>query len=357
MNTCETLLNQDGRCPDSQLSPRQAVHELERHINREVLGQASVVRNILVTLLCDGNLLLEGFPGLAKTRVIRTMARYLEGDFRRIQFTPDLLPSDITGAEMYFQDGGRSGFTFRAGPLFGHLVLIDEINRAPAKVQSALLEAMEERQVTVAGVSHQLPKMFMTLATQNPVEQEGTYPLPEAQLDRFLMKVLVQYPEKADEKTMLGLVRHEQQKRHGLLDGSQSQSESKSEQEHDRFVISQQSIFDSWREIAGVHVSDAVETYIIDLVDGTRHPSKLDDSGDLFRWIRVGASPRASLSLERAARAHAWLEDRSYVTPADVHAIAHPVLRHRLALSHRASSEGVDADQVIDRLLSLVLIP
>ncbi|OED44959.1 AAA family ATPase [Endozoicomonas sp. (ex Bugula neritina AB1)] len=333
-------------CP---VSPLSTVLELENRINKEVLGQQEVIRSILLTLLCDGNLLLEGLPGLAKTRVIRVLAKHLEGDFRRLQFTPDLLPSDITGAEVYFQDKEQNGFRFRPGPLFGHLVLIDEINRAPAKVQSALLEAMEERQITVAGVSHPLPRLFMALATQNPVEQDGTYPLPEAQLDRFLMKVVVDYPNKNDERNMLRLVRSEQKQK---LDDDTGENGSDLQTTQ---PVSQNVIFDSWCEIADIHVSEAIEKYIIDLIDATRHPSALDGGEELQRWIQVGASPRASLALEKSARANAWLEGRDYVSPLDIQTVIYPVLRHRLLLTYKASAEGIGCDEVIGKLLSLIV--
>ena len=334
------------------MTPRESLLELEKRMGTAIIGQHDVIRSILITLLCDGNLLLEGLPGLAKTRAIRSLATHLEGEFRRIQFTPDLLPSDVTGTEMYYSENGQSGFHFRKGPLFGNLILVDEINRAPAKVQAALLEAMEERQITVAGTTYKLPELFMTLATQNPVEQEGTYPLPEAQLDRFLMKVQVNYPDKASEQKMLSLVRGEQQKKVGLV---QENKDKKEQQEQ----ISQEAVFESWREIASVHVSEAIEAYIIDLVDATRFPANFENEAgqQIDSWIAVGASPRASISLERASRAHAWLEGRDFVTPADIQAIIHPVLRHRLALSYKASADGMDADKVIDKLLSLVIAP
>ncbi len=335
------------------MSARKSLLDLEQRMGQAIIGQKDVIRSILITLLCDGNLLLEGLPGLAKTRAIRSLAQHLEGEFRRVQFTPDLLPSDITGTEMYYNEGGESGFHFRKGPLFGNLILVDEINRAPAKVQAALLEAMEERQITVAGTTYKLPKLFMTLATQNPVEQEGTYPLPEAQLDRFLMKVQVNYPDKESERLMLGLVRGEQQKKVGAVPAEEKK------EKVELPAIAQEEVFESWREIASIHISEAIETYIIDLVDATRFPAAIggEDAELVASWIAVGASPRASISLEKACRAHAWLEGRDFVTPQDVQAIIHPVLRHRMMLTYKASADGVDADKIINKLLSLVVVP
>ncbi len=334
------------------MSARESILDLEKRMGQSIIGQHDVIRSILITLLCDGNLLLEGLPGLAKTRAIRSLSKHLEGEFRRIQFTPDLLPSDVTGTEMYYTEGDKSGFHFRKGPLFGNLILVDEINRAPAKVQAALLEAMEERQITVAGTTYKLPQLFMTLATQNPVEQEGTYPLPEAQLDRFLMKIQVNYPDKPSEREMLSLVRGEQIEKYN---SSGEEKKSASTQES----IPQQTIFDSWKEITEIHISEAIETYIIDLIDATRFPANLggEKSEQLASWIAVGASPRASISLERASRANAWLEGRDFVQPLDVQAIIHPVLRHRMMLTYKASADGMDADGIIDTLLSLVIVP
>ena len=337
------------------MTARESLLELEQRMGQAIIGQKDVIRSILITLLCDGNLLLEGLPGLAKTRAIRSLAQHLEGEFRRVQFTPDLLPSDITGTEMYYSEGDKSGFHFRKGPLFGNLILVDEINRAPAKVQAALLEAMEERQITVAGTTYKLPELFMTLATQNPVEQEGTYPLPEAQLDRFLMKIQVNYPDKDSERKMLGLVRGEQQKKVGVVSADTKEIKAGEALES----IPQEQVFESWKEIASIHISEAIEGYIIDLVDATRFPAAIggEEAEQLASWISVGASPRASISLEKACRAHAWLEGRNFVTPQDVQAIIHPVLRHRMMLTYKASADGVDADKIIDKLLSLVVVP
>ncbi|CAD5109389.1 AAA family ATPase [Zestomonas carbonaria] len=324
------------------INPRERILELERAIGQAVLGQADVVRQVLLGLLANGHLLLEGLPGLAKTRTVKALSRCLEARMSRIQFTPDLLPSDITGAEILQQVDGQNQIRFQAGPLFGNLILADEINRAPAKVQAALLEAMEERQVTVAGVSHGMPELFMVLATQNPIEQEGTYPLPEAQMDRFLMKVLLDYPHAPDETRMLRLLRLEE--RAAPTDSAEG---------GDR--LAQAVIFNARQEIGALHVSEAVDRYLVDLVNATRRPANHD--ADLARWIQVGASPRGGIALDRVARAHAWLAGNDFVSPDDVRAVVHPVLRHRLMLSYDAVADGVSTDQVLDRLLDKVAIP
>lgn len=322
------------------------VLELEKKMGQAIIGQEKVVRSIIICLLCDANLLLEGMPGLAKTRAIRSLAANLDATFRRIQFTPDLLPSDITGSEIYVPDtaSAAEAFQFREGPVFGNLVLVDEINRAPAKVQSALLEAMEERQITVAGKTYALPKLFMALATQNPVEQEGTYNLPEAQLDRFLMKVEVGYPSQRSEKTILDLVRSEQLRRYTASTKVDSASSDK---------LDKDIIYQAWREVTEIHVSDVVKDYIVGIVHASRNPAEYEEQ--LAQWISAGGSPRATLGLERAARAHAWLEGRDYVDPADVRAIVHDVLRHRLVLSFQAAASGVTVEQAIDRILELTV--
>jgi len=297
-------------------------------------------------LLANGNLLVEGLPGLAKTRAIKALAKNLEADFSRIQFTPDLLPSDVTGTEVYFQADGRGEFRFEPGPIFANIVLGDEINRAPAKVQAAMLEAMEERQVTVAGTTHSMPPLFMVMATQNPVEQEGTYPLPEAQMDRFLMHVNIEYPPVEDEVLIIELVRAEESAANAAVG-----DRAKPEQER----ISQDAIFEARREIAKVEVSAAMQRYIADLVYATRTPEKYSE--DLARWIDVGASPRASLALDKCGRTHAWLRQRDYVDPEDIRAIIHDCLRHRLMLSYEAQGEGVRPDQVIDEIVRHVALP
>jgi MoxR-like ATPase len=328
---------------DQNMSVRSNIIDLQSSINQAVLGQDAVVRQILLALLADGHVLLESLPGLAKTRTVRALARHLQADMSRIQFTPDLLPSDITGTEVLHSEGGNHVIQFQQGPLFGNVILADEINRAPAKVQAALLEAMEERQITVAGKSHALPELFMVLATQNPIEQEGTYPLPEAQMDRFLMKILMDYPKPGDEAEVLRLLRGEETAK---VNHSAAATE---------VVLAQQVLFDARRELSAVHVSASIDSYIIDLVNATRHPNDYD--ADLAQWIRIGTSPRGAISLDRAARANAWLEGREFVTPDDLRQIIHPVLRHRLQLSYDAVADGISADQVLDRLLDKVAIP
>ena len=257
-------------------------------MGRSIIGQQTVIERLVIGLLANGNLLVEGLPGLAKTRAIKSLAKNLEADFSRIQFTPDLLPADITGTEVYYSSGGSGEFRFEPGPIFANIVLADEINRAPAKVQAALLEAMEERQVTVAGTTHKMPPLFMVMATQNPIEQEGTYPLPEAQMDRFLMKVLIDYPPVEDEVQVIQLVRGEE-----AASNVPAVSETEAGGESGPAPISQQAVFDARTEIGEIHVSDAIERYMADLVYATRTPEVYSE--DLARWIEVGASPRASL--------------------------------------------------------------
>ncbi|MFJ4396772.1 AAA family ATPase [Pseudomonas sp. NPDC089395] len=323
------------------MNTHQHVQALEASVAEKVLGQAETIRHVLLGLLANGHVLLESLPGLAKTRTVKALATHLEAQMRRIQFTPDLLPSDITGGEILQQTAEGNSIRFQPGPLFGNVILADEINRAPAKVQAALLEAMEERQITVAGQSYPMPGLFMVLATQNPIEQEGTYPLPEAQMDRFLMKLQLDYPSPEDETQVLRLVREEDQ---ASQDGAAQPAR-----------LAQQVIFDARREVAQVHVAAAIDRYLIDLVNATRHPADYD--ADLARWINIGASPRGGISLDRVSRAHAWLNGQDFVSPDNVRAVVHPVLRHRLQLSYDAISDGVSADQVIDRLLDKVAIP
>ncbi|MDT9645935.1 AAA family ATPase [Pseudomonas sp. JV245A] len=325
------------------MSARNDIQALQASISEAVLGQEAVIRQIVIGLLGNGHLLLESLPGLAKTRTVKALARHLEASMRRIQFTPDLLPSDITGAEVLHQEQGQNQIRFQPGPLFGNLILADEINRAPAKVQAALLEAMEERQITVAGTSHALPELFIVLATQNPIEQEGTYPLPEAQMDRFLMKVLLDYPQPEDESQVLRLLRAEEQALGSATPGVPG------------FALSQQVIFDARREVGAVAVAPAIDRYLIDLVNATRHPA--DYHPDLGRWIAIGASPRGGIGLDRCARADAWLQGEDFVSPDNVRRVLHPVLRHRLQLSYDAVADGVGADQVLDLLLDSVAIP
>ncbi|MEL7046047.1 MAG: MoxR family ATPase [Pseudomonadota bacterium] len=326
------------------MTARDHIRELKVRMGDSIVGQADVIERILIGLLANGNLLVEGLPGLAKTRAIKALAKNVEADFSRIQFTPDLLPSDVTGTEVYYQKEGSGDFRFEPGPIFANIVLGDEINRAPAKVQAAMLEAMEERQVTVAGTTHRMPPLFMVMATQNPVEQEGTYPLPEAQMDRFLMHVNIGYPPVEDEVKIIDMVRREE---------SASQGEQAVQPEPAR--VPQQAVFDARKEIAAVNVAAAVQRYIADLVYATRTPEKYSE--DLHRWIDVGGSPRASLALDKCSRAHAWMAGRDYVDPEDVRAVVHNCLRHRLMLSYEAQGEGVSADAVIDALVEQVALP
>jgi len=306
-------------------------------VSGSVLGQEQVVQTLTLALLCNGHVLLEGLPGTAKTRSIKTLARALQAGLGRIQFTPDLLPSDVTGNEIYQDHHGQPELRFQPGPIFNELVLADEINRAPAKVQSALLEAMEERQVTVAGQSYPLPELFMVLATQNPIEQEGTYPLPEAQMDRFLMKVTVDYPAADAELDILRLLQSEEA---GVTNIAEP--------------VAQQHIFKARADIQMMRVAPAVEQYIVDLVMATRQPAVLDEQ--LAQWIDTGSSPRASIALHRCCRARAWLSGRDHVLPEDVQQVAHAVLRHRLILSYDALADRISPDDVVDALINQVAV-
>lgn len=328
---------------------RQKILALEAQMNLQVLGQQELVRMLIIALLCDGHVLLEGLPGLAKTRAVRELARHIEGDYKRIQFTPDLLPSDITGSDIYQQNATREEdqFRFRPGPVFGNLILADEINRASARVQSALLEAMEERHVTVAGKTWPLPGVFMVLATQNPVDQEGTWPLPEAQLDRFLMKVLVHYPSKADEQQVMQLVRAEQQAKY------QPSSATAFMENPNELLLTQVEIAQCWQGISTLYVAETIEHYIVNLVEMTRHPDRLNET--FASYISLGVSPRGTLALDRCARAQAWLEGRDAVLPEDVQRIAPAVLRHRLMLSYQAHADNCQADDVVNMLLDAVV--
>ena len=323
----------------SAIDARAAFADLRARMGQAIIGQERVIERLLIALLADGNVLVEGLPGVAKTRAVKALAKNLDAEFRRIQFTPDLLPSDVVGSQIYEQK--TSEFRFEPGPVFGNIVLVDEINRAPAKVQSALLEAMEERQVTVGGTTHPLPPLFLVMATQNPIEQEGTYPLPEAQLDRFLMKVSVDYPPTTDERAILRLVRGEEQAKHGAAPAAPA-------------PIPQQAVFDARAAMSHLTVAEAIEDYIVALVCGTRDAAALD--GELGGWIEVGASPRASIALDRASRAHAWLAGQDHVSPENVRAIAPDVLRHRLILSYEATAARVTADAAVERLISLVAV-
>ena len=314
------------------MTTRENIIALQKALQEQIIGQPDLVNALIVALLADGHLLVEGAPGLAKTKAIKTLADNIEGDFQRIQFTPDLLPADITGSEIYRAETGE--FVFQKGPLFNNLELADEINRAPAKVQSALLEAMAERQVSVAGTTYPLDKLFLVMATQNPIEQEGTYPLPEAQLDRFLMHVRINYPNAEAESQILKLARGE-----ALAQAQTVITE----------TLSAQAIFAARNEVLSMHLSDRVEEYIVQLIMATREPQGYGD--DLANWLEYGASPRGTIALDRCARAHAWLAGKEYVSPDDVQAVLHNVLRHRLLVSFDAEASGMSADRIINELI------
>jgi MoxR-like ATPase len=319
------------------MSSRQAFEHLRSSLSQSIVGQEHLVERLLIALLADGHLLVEGAPGLAKTKAIKALSDRIEGDFQRIQFTPDLLPSDVTGTEIYRMEDGQ--FQFQKGPIFHNLVLADEINRAPAKVQSALLEAMAERQVSVGKHTYPLDELFLVMATQNPIEQEGTYPLPEAQLDRFLLHVKIDYPSAEAERLILNLVRQEQ------LNAS-------TPSESNEPLTSKQVILSSRKELIGLHMSDAVEEYIVQLTIATRQPETYN--ADLARWIDYGVSPRGTIALDRCARAHAWLQGNDFVSPDDVRAVLHDVFRHRIILSFEAEAEGLSSDDILDTLIKLV---
>lgn len=311
-----------------------------------ILGQEELVRKLIITMLADGHALVEGAPGLAKTKAIKTLSECIEAAYSRIQFTPDLLPSDITGSDIYVASTGQ--FEFRKGPIFANLVLADEINRAPAKVQSALLEAMAERQVSVGGKQYKLPKLFMVMATQNPIEHEGTYNLPEAQLDRFLMYIKIDQPEAATERKILQLVRNEE-------NSTQTAADSLAQFKVKFGSIKAEDVFAARQEAYKIHCSDSVEEYLIQLIMATRHPEKYDES--LKNTIAFGASPRATIALDKCAKINAWLAGRDFVTPEDVHAVVYDVLRHRIILSFEAQASGLSADDIITRLLKIVPLP
>ncbi len=319
---------------------QQEILNLKNSVSARIVGQQGLIERLLIAILADGHLLVEGAPGLAKTRAIKVLGEGIEGDFHRVQFTPDLLPADLTGTEIYRPQDGS--FKFQRGPLFHNLILADEINRAPAKVQSALLEAMAERQITVGTETYALPKIFLVMATQNPLEQEGTYPLPEAQLDRFLMHVRVDYPSGEDEKKILELTRAEA--RSGFDQAATGDA-----------VISQQSLLDARDAVLDIHLDASLEDYIIEIVLATRSASRYGD--ELGSWIQHGASPRATMALDRCARAYAWLNNRDYVVPEDIQLIAPDVLRHRIILSFEAEAEGKTADSCIDEILRQVAVP
>ncbi|EMI45516.1 AAA family ATPase [Rhodopirellula sp. SWK7] len=316
-------------------TPREAIDSISTAMNAAVIGQETVVERLLIALLANGHVLMEGLPGTAKTRSIKTLSSLIESEFSRVQFTPDLLPSDVTGSEIYREQTGD--FEFQQGPIFGNLVLADEINRAPAKVQAALLEAMEERQVTVAGTTHRLPNLFLVLATQNPIEQEGTYPLPEAQMDRFLVYVQVPYPPAENELEILRLVRSENT-------GERTTAER----------ASKDAIFEARKQVNAIHVEPSVEQYIVDLVIATREPKRYGD--ELARLINVGASPRATIALDAAARARAWLRGNDFVSPEDVQSVAPACLAHRIHLTYEADAEGMTREGVVAQVLENVAV-
>ena len=329
----------------AQAPPGEVFAALAAALDARVVGQHALTQRLLIALLCDGHVLVEGVPGLAKTTAVKTLAELLEADFHRIQFTPDLLPADLTGTEVFRAETGT--FEFRPGPLFRSLVLADEINRAPAKVQSALLEAMEERQVSVGRASFPLPELFMVMATQNPIEQDGTFPLPEAQLDRFLLHVQVGYPAPEAEHAILHLARDEAL-RAASGGGAGRRAPAPA-------IASAAQVFAARREALALHMAGELERYIVELVLATREPGAYD--AELAPLVRLGASPRATIGLDRAARAHAWLAGRAYVSPEDIQAIAPDVLRHRLLLSYQARADGIGADDIVARLLARVPVP
>ena len=308
------------------MSVYDSIAQLNTQLNQRIVGQPYLTMRMLIALLSDGHLLVEGAPGLAKTTAIKALASAIEADFHRVQFTPDLLPADLTGTEIYRPQDGS--FQFQRGPLFHNLILADEINRAPAKVQSALLEAMGERQITVGRTTYELPKLFLVMATQNPIEQEGTYPLPEAQLDRFLMYCTISYPDIDAEKKILDMSRRQAKGENPFLESAP--------------LVNQAQIFEARLAVMNIQFAPALEAYLLTLIQATRNPAPYEEQ--LSRWVRYGASPRASIALDRCARAHAWLCGRDYVSPEDIQAVAPDVLRHRILMSFEAEAEGITAD-------------
>ncbi|MGF1528709.1 MAG: AAA family ATPase [Candidatus Competibacterales bacterium] len=331
---------ESGTASSQANSSFEAFGELKRQLQGHIVGQQALIDRLLIALLTNGHLLVEGAPGLAKTTAIKALAERLEGEFHRIQFTPDLLPADLTGTEIYRPQQGA--FEFQRGPVFHNVILADEVNRAPAKVQSALLEAMEERQVTVGRETYALPRLFLVMATQNPIEQEGTYPLPEAQLDRFLMHVKVDYPDEQAERQILALARA---KATAAIDRVPVAAP----------LLSQVQVFAAQRQVLDIHLAPQLEEYLVQLVLGTRDPTPYDDR--LKRWLAFGASPRGTIALDRSARAHAWLAGRDYVSPEDIHAIIYDTLRHRILLSYEAEADGVGVDDFVAELVARVPIP
>jgi MoxR-like ATPase len=317
------------------MNERHIFQELLNYLNTQIVGQNEFNKRIVIALLSSGHLLVEGAPGLAKTTAIKTLSKCIECSYHRIQFTPDLLPADLTGTDIYIPE--QHSFKFQKGPLFNNFLLADEINRAPAKVQSALLEAMGEKQITIGNNSYALPHLFLVMATQNPIDQEGTYALPEAQLDRFMLYVKIGYPSADAEAQILALNR-----------GNKTS-------DAPTLKINQATIDNSRQQIQAIHLSKQMEEYIIQLILATRNAKQYDEK--LAQLIRFGASPRATIALELVSRAHAWLDNRDYVTPNDVHALLHDVLRHRVLLTLEAEIEGVNSEYVIDQILNFVPIP
>ena len=331
----------------------QIFQSLQSKLNHVILGQERLIERLLIVLLADGHLLVEGAPGLAKTRAIKALGNIIEGDFQRIQFTPDLLPADVTGTDIFSPQEGS--FKFQAGPVFHNLVLADEINRAPAKVQSALLEAMGERQVTVGGKTYMLPDLFLVMATQNPIEQEGTYPLPEAQLDRFLLHVFIDYPSVENELKIMRLV-HNEAKNINLPEKENNTVVSNdSAENNDVKKILAKDIFKARNEVLEIYMAEEIERYLVEIIAATRTPERYSD--DLARLITWGASPRGSLALDRCSRARAWLHERDFVTPEDIQNLAVDVLRHRIIESYEAESDGLTPDDVIIKILTKISVP
>jgi MoxR-like ATPase len=311
------------------------VHDLEAEIGKVIVGQEYLIERLLIGLLCNGHLLIEGVPGLAKTLSVKTLARAIQATFRRIQFTPDLLPADLIGTLVY--NPASCEFHAKKGPLFANLILADEINRAPAKVQSALLEAMQERQVTIGDTSYPLDDPFLVLATQNPIEQEGTYPLPEAQVDRFMLKVIVRYPERSEERQIMERMTNEQ-----LADV--------------RPILTPATLIHARSVVSSIYVDEKIKDYVLDIVFASRQPD-IFGLPELKPWIAYGASPRATIYLIQAARGHAFLRGRGYVTPDDVKQIAHDVLRHRIIVTYEAEAEEVNSENVVQRILDQIEVP
>ena len=315
---------------------REKVQEVRQFLAKRVIGQPDLVDGLMLALLADGHIIVEGPPGLAKTRAIKELAKCVEGSFHRVQFTPDLLPADITGTDIYHPEDGS--FVFQPGPIFHHLLLADEINRAPAKVQSALLEAMAEHQITIGRKTYRLPEIFLVMATQNPIEQEGTYPLPEAQLDRFMLHIKIDYPDAQSELEILRL----------------NSDEAVGQVNIDAPRLTQSELFSARNEVSRIEISDSLEQYIVSIVMTTRNPQVYDS--DLGRWLSYGVSSRASIALARCAKARALLSSRNYVTPDDIQICAYPVLRHRLVLSMEAEADNVTPTDVIEKILKLVAV-